>query len=72
MTKAVYFDEDDRKLILDTRRKLDEVTRLIQELLETVEVLNDSEMMRKIRRGRSDVKAGRVKELHAVLKQEAR
>jgi len=63
VTKAVYLDEGDRKLILETRHKLDEVTKLMEELLETVEVLSDPDMMRKIRQGQEDVKAGRVKEL---------
>jgi len=72
MTKVVYLDEDDRKLILETRHKLDEVTKLMEELLETVEILNDPEMMKRIRQGREDIKAGRVKELRRLLKEEAR
>jgi len=36
--KVVYLDEDDRKLILETRQKLEEATRLMEELLETVEI----------------------------------
>jgi len=61
----VYLN-DDGKLILETRHKLDEVTKLIEELLETtVEILNDPEMMKRIRQGREDIKAGRVKELHS-------
>jgi PHD/YefM family antitoxin component YafN of YafNO toxin-antitoxin module len=66
----VYLNDDDRKLILETRLKLDEVTKLMVELLETVEVLNDPEMMRKIRQGREDIRAGRVKELRRLLKEE--
>jgi len=70
LTKVVYLDDDDRKLILETRHKLDEVTRLMEELLETVEILNDPEMMKRVSQGREDVKAGRVKELHRLLKEE--
>lgn len=70
LTKVVYLNDDDRKLILETRLKLDEVTKLMVELLETVEVLNDPEMMRKIRQGREDIRAGRVKELRRLLKEE--
>ncbi len=66
----MYFDDDDRKLILETRHKLDEVTKLMEELLETVEILNDPEMMKRIRQGREDAKAGRVKELRRLLKEE--
>ena len=63
MTKVVYLDEDDRKLILETRHKLGEVTKLMEELLETVEILSDPAMMKRIRQGQEDIKAGRVKEL---------
>ena len=66
MTKVVYLNDDDRKLILETRHKLDEVTKLMVELLETVEILNDPEMMKRIRQGREDIKAGRVKELRRL------
>jgi len=72
MTRVAYLDEDDRKLILETRHKLDEVTKLMEELLETVEILNDPELMKKIRQGREDIKAGRIKELRTLLKQETR
>ncbi len=72
MTKVVYLDENDRKLILETKQKLDEVTRLMEELMETVEILSDPEMMKSIREGLEDIKAGRVKELRSLLKEEAR
>jgi PHD/YefM family antitoxin component YafN of YafNO toxin-antitoxin module len=51
--------------------KLDEATKLIAELMETIEVLRDEGMMRAIREGQEDIKAGRVKELRCVLKEEA-
>ena len=72
MTKVVHLDENDRKLILETRQKLDKVTKLMEELLETIEILSNPEMMKNIREGLEDVKAGRVKELHSLLKEEAR
>jgi hypothetical protein len=71
MTKSAYLDDNDRRLILETRQKLDEVTKLMEELLETVEILGDSEMMKNIHEGIEDIKAGRVKELHSLLKEEA-
>jgi PHD/YefM family antitoxin component YafN of YafNO toxin-antitoxin module len=71
MTKVVYLEENDRKLILETRQKLDEVTKLMGELLETIEILSDPEMMKSIREGLEDIKAGRVKELHSLLEEEA-
>lgn len=70
MARSAYLDENDRKLILETRQKLDEVTKLMEELLETVEILGDPEMMKNIHEGLKDIKAGRVKELHTLLKEE--
>ena len=70
--KVVYLDEDDRKLILETRQKLEETTKLMDELLETVEILSDPDMMEAIREGLEDIRAGRVTELRKLLKEEAR
>ena len=71
MAKSAYLDENDRKLILETRQKLDEVTNLMDELLETVEILGDPEMMKNINEGKEDIKAGRLKDLQTLLKEEA-
>ena len=71
-TKVVYLDEDDRKLILETRQKLEEMTKLMEELLETVEILSDPNMMEILREGLEDIRAGRVTELRKVLKEETR
>ncbi|MDG6222600.1 MAG: hypothetical protein IAX21_00850 [Candidatus Bathyarchaeota archaeon] len=71
MAKSAYLDENDRKLILETRQKLDEVTNLMDELLETVEILGDPEMMKNINEGKEDIKAGRVKDLQSLLQEEA-
>ncbi len=71
MTKAVFLDEDDRKLMLETRQKLDETTKLMEELLETVEILSDPDTMEDIRKGLEDVKAGRVTPLRKLLEEEA-
>jgi len=72
MTKVVFLGEDDRKLILETRQKLDEIAKIMEELLETVEILSDPDMMEEIRKGLEDVKAGRVTPLRKLLKEEAR
>lgn len=71
MTRSAYLNENDRKLILETKQKLDEVTKLMKELLETVEILDDQEMMKNIKDGMEDIKSGRVKELDSLLKEEA-
>lgn len=71
MAKIAYLDEEDRKLLTETKQKLDEATKVMGELMETIEVLSDPDMMKNIRQGLADVKAGRVKELRTVLKEES-
>ena len=71
MAKTTYLDEEDRKLLSETKKKLDEATKLRGELMETLEVLSDPDMMKAIKRGRADIKAGRTKELQTLLKEEA-
>jgi hypothetical protein len=70
MAKTAYLDEDDRKLLFETKKKLDEATKLMSELMETIEVVNDPEMMKAIKQGQDDIKAGRVKDLRSLLKEE--
>ena len=70
MANTTYLDEDDRKLLFETKQKLDEATKLMSELMETLEVLSDKEIMKAIKQGRADVDAKRVKELRALLKEE--
>jgi PHD/YefM family antitoxin component YafN of YafNO toxin-antitoxin module len=71
MAKITYLDDEDRKLLFETKQKLDEATKLMSELMATIEVLSDPEMMKAIQQGLADIKAGRVKELRALLKEEA-
>ena len=71
MAKLACLDDEDRKLLAETKLKLDEATKLMAELMETIEILSDEDMMRTIRDGQEDIKAGRVKELRRVLKEEA-
>jgi PHD/YefM family antitoxin component YafN of YafNO toxin-antitoxin module len=70
MAKVAYLDEEDRKLLTETKQKLDEATKVMGELMETIEVLSDPDMMKSIRQGLVDIKAGRVKELRTLLKEE--
>ena len=70
MAKVTYLDEEDRRLLSETKQKLDEATKLMDELLETIEILSDPEMMKNIRKGLQDKKTGKVKELHSLLKEE--
>ena len=70
MAKTAYLDEEDRKLLLETKQKLDEATKLMSELMETIDVLTDPEMMNAIKQGKDDIKAGKVKDLRSLLKEE--
>lgn len=70
--KTAHLDSDDRALLLETKRKLEEAAKLMEELLETLEILGDPEMMESMRQGTEDAKAGRVTELSRLLKEEAR
>jgi hypothetical protein len=70
MAKTAYLDEEDRKLLFETKQKLDEATKLMGELMETIDVLNDPEMMKAFKQGQDDIKAGRVKDLRLLLKEE--
>jgi len=67
MAKTVYLDDEDRKLLSETKQKLDEATKLMSELMETIEILSDPKMMKAIQQGKEDIKAGRVKELRLDL-----
>jgi hypothetical protein len=71
MAKIACLDEEDRKLLSETKQKLDEATKLMGELMETMEILNDPKMMKAIKQGQEDIKAGRVKELRTLLKEDA-
>ena len=71
MAKTVHLDEEDRKLLAETKQKLDEATKLMGELMETFEILSDPEMIKAIEEGQADIKAGRVKELRTLLKEDA-
>jgi len=70
MAKTAYLNEEDRKLLFETKQKLDEATKLMGELMETIDVLSDPEMMKAIKQGQDDIKAGRVKDLRSLLKEE--
>jgi hypothetical protein len=39
--KTAYLDEEDRKLLSETKQKLEEAAKLMGELMETLEALSD-------------------------------
>ena len=71
MPKITFLDEEDSKLLWETKQKLDEATKLMSELMETIEILSAPEIMKDIKQGLEDIKAGRAKGLRALLKEEA-
>ena len=71
MAKTIRLDEEDRKLLSETKQKLDEATKLMGELMEPFEILSDPEIVKAIEEGQKDIKAGRVKELRTLLKEDA-
>jgi hypothetical protein len=70
MAKLACLDEEDRKLLVETKQKLDEANRLLSELMETIEIMSDPKMMKDIKQGQADIKAGKVKDLRSLLKEE--
>jgi len=41
MAKPASSDDEDRKLLAETKLKLDKATKLMAELMETIEILSD-------------------------------
>ena len=68
MAKTVYLDDEDRKLLCETKKKLCEATKLMSGIMETLEILSNPKMMQAIEESQEDIKAGRVKELCSLLK----
>jgi len=54
--------DEDRALLL-------RVSNLLEELIETLEVLEDEETMKSIKKAEEDVKAGRVRDYDEFLKE---
>jgi PHD/YefM family antitoxin component YafN of YafNO toxin-antitoxin module len=70
MAKLACLDEEDRKLLVETKQKLDEANKQLSELMETIEILSDAKMMKIIKQGQADIKAGKVKDLRSLLREE--
>ena len=49
MPKTAYLNKDDRKLLFETKQKLDEAAKLMVGLMETIDVLSDPEMMKALK-----------------------
>ena len=59
---GVLLTDDDRALLL-------KVSSLLEEIIETLEILEDEEAMKSIREAEGDVKAGRVRGYREFLKE---
>ena len=60
MAKSVLLTDEDKELL---RR----VSDLLEEILETLEVMADEELMKAIREAEEDVKAGRVRDYDELI-----
>ncbi|RJS83724.1 hypothetical protein DRO47_01325 [Candidatus Bathyarchaeota archaeon] len=68
MTK-VFFTEEDRKNLKILREELPKIRLLLEELVETLEVLGDEELMESIKASEDDVKEGRLIDFKDLLKE---
>jgi len=59
---GVLLTDEDRALLL-------KVSGLLEEIIETLEILEDEEMMKSVREAEGDVKAGRVRGYREFLKE---
>jgi len=59
---GVLLTDDDRALLL-------KVSSLLEEIIETLEILEDEEAMKSIREAEEDVKAGRVRGYNEFLRE---
>lgn len=63
------FTEEDRKHLRVLAEEVPKLRAVIEELLETVEVLSDDELLRSIRAGERDVRAGRLLGFRELLEE---
>ena len=65
MSKGMLLTDEDRALLL-------RVSNLLEELIETLEVLEDEETMKAIKKAEEDVKAERVRDYDEFLRSRRR
>jgi len=68
MVEAVLTDEDRRNLRI-LREELPKVRLLLEELIETLEVLGDEDLMKSIKASERDVQEGRLVDFGELLKE---
>ena len=68
MVEAV-FTEEDRKNLSTLAEELPKLRLLLEELIETIEVMGDNELMKSIRTSEVDVQEGRLVGFNEILKE---
>jgi len=65
----VVFTEEDRKYLRTLAEEVPKLRVILEELLETVEVLGDESLLRSIRASERDVRGGRLLGFKGLLKE---
>jgi hypothetical protein len=65
----VVFTEEDRRYLRTLAEEVPKLRVIIEELLETVEVLGDEELLRSIRASERDIRGGRLLGFRELLKE---
>jgi len=60
--KSALLTDEDRTLLL-------KVSKMLEEIIETLEILEDEDTMKAIKEAEEDVKAGRVRDYNDLLKE---
>jgi len=60
--KSALLTDEDRTLLL-------KVSKMLEEIIETIEILEDQETMKAIKEAEEDVKAGRIRDYNDLLKE---
>jgi len=68
MVEAV-FTEEDRKNLRILREELPKIRLLLEELMETLEVVGDEELMESIKASEEDIREGRLIDFKELLKE---
>jgi len=65
----VTFTEEDRENIKTLAKELPKLRSLVEEFIETIEILSDKNLMKSIRKSDRDIREGRVLTFKELLKE---
>lgn len=68
MVEAV-FTEEDRENLRILREELPKIRLLLEELMETLEILGDEELMESVKASEEDIREGRLIDFERLLKE---